>query len=180
MDRMEMVEKIREKADITMEEARELLEKNSWDMLDACVELEQTGRMRGMAQASTERKTTEEYEQVNPTVTGKSYEGGEAERKERTVNKFREGVRSLLRMSIDNKFLVKKGDDSLIRVPVLPLVLLLIAKFWLTVGVLFVGLVLGFRYSFEGEQLGKVDINQTIDKAADAASELVGNFTDKK
>ena len=50
MDQMEMVEKLRQKANVSYEEARDALEKSAWDLLDALVYLEGQGKIRQEAQ----------------------------------------------------------------------------------------------------------------------------------
>ncbi len=173
MDRMEMVEKLREKANITLEEARDVLEKNNWDMLDACVELEKSGKIQDAAKASTEKKDADEYEEVNPTFTGESYKNP---KEGKPVRRLREAIRSVIRVGIDNKFVVKRADEVLIRVPVIVPALCLICKFWISAIVLFVGLVFGLKYSFEGKELGTEKINNTVEKATEAASDFVNNL----
>ena len=44
MDNMEKVEKLRERANVTYEEAKAALEESSWDLLDAIVNLERQGK----------------------------------------------------------------------------------------------------------------------------------------
>jgi hypothetical protein len=44
MTQLEMVEKLRGMANISFEEAKLTLEHNNWDMLDAVIELEKTGK----------------------------------------------------------------------------------------------------------------------------------------
>ena len=68
----------------------------------------------------------------------------------------------------------------LVRVPVLVLVLLVLAAFWLTAIVLIVGLFFNLRYSFQGKELGKDSINSTIGKATDFAQELVREMKDEQ
>ena len=44
MDNLEKVEKLRERANVSYEEAKEALENNDWDLLDAMVALEKEGK----------------------------------------------------------------------------------------------------------------------------------------
>ena len=62
MEHMEMVEKLREKANITIEEAKVVLEKNNWDMLDALIELERQGKIADGVKMSTENQNSAAYE----------------------------------------------------------------------------------------------------------------------
>ena len=44
MDKLEKVEKLRERANVSYEEAKAALEANDWDLLDAMVALEKSGK----------------------------------------------------------------------------------------------------------------------------------------
>ena len=46
MDNIEMIEKLREKADVTYDEAKEILESLNWNMLDALIALEKEGKLK--------------------------------------------------------------------------------------------------------------------------------------
>ena len=46
MENLEKVEKLRERAEVTYEEARAALEENNWDLLDAMVALERAGKTK--------------------------------------------------------------------------------------------------------------------------------------
>ena len=55
MDNLEKVEKLRERANVSYEEARTALEENNWDLLDAMVALEKAGRTRKNTVPSSRR-----------------------------------------------------------------------------------------------------------------------------
>ena len=46
MDNFEKVERLREKADVTYDEAKRALEACNWDMLDALIYLETLGKVK--------------------------------------------------------------------------------------------------------------------------------------
>ena len=175
MEHMEMVEKLREKANISIEEAKAVLEKNNWDMLDALIELERQGKITDGVKMSTENQNSAAYETVSPTVTGQAFEeeagGSTAEKKNR--GKIKRTLKQIFRMSIDNSFVVKRNEEVLIRVPVIIPIACAVASFWITAIVLFVGLIFGLKYSFEGRELGKDTINDTMEKASDFAQNIV-------
>lgn len=178
MERMDMVEKIREKADVTIEEAKAVLERNNWDMLDTLVELEQSGRLKSDAgtRTSSEGSGTDEYERVNPTASGSQYEygaGTAASSAKETGKKIWDKLVVLFQKSLSNSFVVSKEEEVMVRVPVLVLIILVLAAFWFTVIVLIVGLFFNLRYSFQGKELGKDSINSTMGKATDFAQEIV-------
>ena len=173
MERVEMVEKIREHADVSVEEARDVLERNNWDILDALVELEHAGKARKGATAST---TSEEpkYENVKPTVSAEE----EKERRKRNAQAFKEQAKKFFRILIDNNFVVKnKRGECIVRVPIIVLIICAIAVFWITLIVLALGLIFGFRYSFEGKELGKPSVNDGLDKVSDITQNIVNDIT---
>ena len=47
MEDIKLIEKLRDKANISYEEAKEVLEKNNWDILDAIIYLEKKGKIKG-------------------------------------------------------------------------------------------------------------------------------------
>ena len=60
MDHFEMVEKLREKANVTYEEAKDALEASDWDLLDALLMLESKGRLQEMeSEAYSTRQDTD-------------------------------------------------------------------------------------------------------------------------
>lgn len=179
MERIEMVEKICEKADVTMEEAKAVLEKNNWDLLDAMVDLERQGKIgretASGARASSGDGDTQNYEQVNPTASrGESRKAGK-----RTLQKIWNKIVELFNKSLTNSFVVSRGEAVLVRVPVLVVILMFLAVFWVTVILLIVGLFFNLRYSFQGEDLGKDSINDTMGKATDFAQEIVREMKDE-
>jgi len=56
MTYLEMVEKLRETTGLSYEEAKLVLERNHWDILDAMIELERSGKTSGSASYSTPEK----------------------------------------------------------------------------------------------------------------------------
>lgn len=152
MERMEMAEKIREHAQITIEEAKTVLEQNNWDLLDAMIQLEREGKVTDGVRTGTKREEGPGYEAVVPTVSGK-----EAERRSRREGKQRvkNAVRTIICSLVDHYLVIKKRDGELLaKVPVLLPVICLIASFWITTAVLFLGMLIGFRYSLEGKAFG--------------------------
>jgi hypothetical protein len=50
--------------------------------------------------------------------------------------------------------------------------------FWITIPLLIIGLFMGFRYRFNGPDLGKDSVNSAMDTAATAAENLKKSFTE--
>ena len=167
MERYEMAELLSRKAGVTLEEARQALEDNDWDMLDAMVALE---RAHNKASGVHVETGAEEPNGVKPVknVSGKDGDGV-----------FTNGfavlwgyVKKLFRISLDNDFVVLHHDKQILAVPVLVLVVLLFASFGLMLVVLLAGLFLDCKYHFAGRQLGQEGINAAMDKVSDLAGDI--------
>ncbi|MEF9972912.1 MAG: ubiquitin [Clostridia bacterium] len=160
MTNFEMVERLRAKANITYEEAKEALEKSHWDLLEAMVLLEKEGKVDARAASYTTREETH-----------KEAEHTESEFKvlvKKLAGKLVAGINYLCRNTFDIK---RKGEVKL-SLPAIVLLLLLLPWLWPTLIVLIAGLFFGFRYAFGGPDMAKNPINGAMDKAADMAENL--------
>lgn len=180
MEKKELVKKLVDKAQITEEEAREILEKNGWDILDSMLELERAGRIHEAgAKAgtgySTENQSTQEFQQVTVTASRTSDESARS--------KLKRILKKLFRKSLDNDFVINRKGKEVVHLPVLVMLILLVLWFWQMVILFCAGLLLGFRYSFRGRDLGTETVNQTMDKMAECAEDIkvkVKEFIDEE
>ena len=158
MTNFEMVETLRQHANVSYEETRKALEQTNWDILEAMVLLEKEGKVAGGAAYTTKTEHRQE---------------------ERRTGHFREGMgrvgRALARLiqrGNANHLEVSRKGEVLFSLPVTLLVLLLIVWSFLTIALLIIGLFTGFRYAFRGPDLGKPVINDAMGKASDFAENI--------
>lgn len=159
---------IREKAKVSYEEAKAALEKNNWDVLDAVIDLERMGKFSETKSAESSfanNDTTGEEEvdfsqQVEPVASSKS-------NRKKMFSDFKEEFKKIIRKGLDNSFVVRREEKDIIHIPVLLFVIMLLAAFWVIVPLMIVGAVFHFRYAFQGKDLDKEEINETMEKAAD-------------
>lgn len=174
MERYEMAELLSKKAGVSLEEARQALEENNWDLLDAMIALERAHKTAGSAV----------HVQTGP-------EGEAGVRKVRSVARkgpgfFSNGfavlweyLKKLLRITMDNNFVVTRHGKQIMAVPVLVMIVLLIVSFGLMLVVLIAGLFCSCRYHFEGRQLGKEGINSAMGKMSDVAEDIKSSFQER-
>lgn len=162
MTEYEKVEKLREKANVSYEEAKAALEASDWDLLDAIVLLEKEGRMEsGAARHSTQAQAPAEDPAAEDGGRFKAHASGVWAQ-----------IKRLIQIGNENNFVISRKDDPVLSLPVTVMVLLLLLiNVWLFVA-LVVGLFCGLRYSIHGEQLGKPEVNEVMDKAANAAENV--------
>ena len=191
MENYQKVEQLVNKAGCSYEEAKAALEACDWDMLDAVISLERDGKVE---KESVEQKTEEPVEIIPEVVPDKNsydgaagYEGsdgnagseGKAPKRERKLWKR---IKSIL---TNNRMVVfRSSGQQILDLPIWIPVIALIAFFWATLIIAGIAMVFGCRFHFEGEDLGKININSTMDKATDYAEkvrdDLAGKANDKQ
>lgn len=171
MDNFEKVEKLREHANVSYEEAKKALESSNWDILDAMIYLEQNGKVNGPDKASY----TTQAQKVTIEVDSKESKSGFMD----TLKRFGNWCVKWIEKGNNNSFCVEKENREIFRVPITLLVVLLIFAFWVVVPLLVVGLFFSMRYRFAGPDVRSVDIdiNKAMDEAAEAAENIKNEFT---
>ena len=74
---------------------------------------------------------------------------------------------------------LKSSGQQIMDLPIVIPVIALIAFFWATLIVAAIAMVFGCRFHFEGEDLGKTNINSTMDKATDYAEKVRSDLSGK-
>lgn len=171
MEQLEKVEKLRERADVSYEEAKEALEACDWDLLDAMVYLEKNGKTKGPAQETYSTS----YEEQSQYVSVKDKVQEQKETSDGFFKKMGRLLGRLWRKSLDNSFCVKRKGEEVIKVPVWVLILALLIEWRLVALVLAAGLFLGCQYSF----CGKDDLegaNKMMEKASEFADKVKDEY----
>ncbi len=174
MERLEMIDKLMERADVTFAEAKEMLEQKDWDLLEAMVALEEQGKVKG-AHSTSDSAEGVVYEEVEATASRNAGEG-EKEHAGRRLIKF---LGTLLRKGMDNKFIVEKNGEIVLTLPVLVLVIIMMISFWFSGILLIVGIFFNYHYSFEGSDLGKDNVNGTVDRVTGAAKKVMDDVASR-
>ena len=59
-----------------------------------------------------------------------------------------------------------RAGNQILRVPMWVLLILLLASFWGVIGLAVILMLFGCRFHFEGRDFGKINVNDTMDKAS--------------
>ena len=156
MDNLEKVEKLRERANVSYEEAKAALEANNWDLLDAMVALEKAGRTSSPGQQNYSTSYDQQTEYI-PVVEKVKEQQAHQPRLGKTIG---QAVRNFIRIC---------------RIPLLAAVVILLLSWKISIPVMLVALLFGVRYSFEGkDDLEKA--NAFMESAGAAAESLKEAF----
>lgn len=182
MEKLDKVELVREKCNVSYEKARAALEACDYDVLDAIVALEQeeaknmnTTTFESVPEERDVAETLVTYE-VGPQAEG-AQGASEAPRETRTQRfgrvwqRFCNQCKRIIRAGLDMTFIAERNGEEVFAIPVLLLVIGLLAwgaALWLMI----VGLFFGFRYRIDGASALTVDFNAAMDKAANVADNI--------
>lgn len=175
MKKLELVDKLREKADISYEEAKVALEISNWDILDAMLYLEDKGIIKKPA-VSIFYSNNQQYE----------YSKNEEEREENFIkdntkenyNKKNDfyGVFEAICKSIDtcNNILIeiKKGDELLFKLPLTVVIVLLFFAFWILIPLIIIGLFFEIKFEVYSKNVDTDKANKVIIKVEEIVYEI--------
>lgn len=161
MTEYEKVEKLCEKCNISYEEARTALEASDWDLLDAIVRLEREGKVSGGAASHSTK--------VDPEPAAEEeHRSRFAER----ASTLWDHIRRMIQIGNENSLVIHYKEKQIVSLPITALVILLLCtNIWMLIAMA-AGMFFGLRYSIKGEQLGKPQVNDVMDKAANAAENV--------
>lgn len=163
MDHLEMVEKLREKANVSYEEARDALEAADWDLLDALLMLESEGRLNN------------ENKQAEYTTRPSQPEKKQSARKkhgEGVVAQLMHGVAKVVRRCNAVTVRISKQHETRMELPLTAVILLVVFMFWWVLAAALIAMVFGYRYSIAGLRFDD-DVNEAMDKAGDFVDKAV-------
>ena len=170
MDNFEKVEKLKEHANVTYEEAKQALENSNRDILDAMIYLEQIGKVHGPEHSSYTTQTEKAKIEIDDKECKSSFSDN--------LKRFGRWCQKWLEKGNNNSFCVERDNNEIFRIPITLLVVFLFFAFWVVVPLLVIGLFFNMRYQFAGPDVRSVDIdlNRAMDNAAEAAENIKSEF----
>jgi hypothetical protein len=184
MATLESVDKLRERANVSYDDAKAALEACGDDILEAMIWLEKQGKIPppkngGYYSSKGDKKAEDEYYYRGGYQSG-GYRGSAAAD---AFGRFLRVCGRLIHKANTNMLDVRYNDRLIITLPLSVLILLSVFAFWFVIPLLIIGLFIGCRYSFRGADVEKTRINTAMDTAANTADsikeEISSNFTDK-
>ena len=203
MDNLQKIEQLVSKAGCSYEDAKAALEGCGWDMIDAIISLEREGKVKKETVEHTAQNEEAQAEIVAEVITEKRSDSGQqiaysyeestssnpgsgnkssgsydnAEKAPKEKHRLWKRIKSIL---MNNRMVIIKSDGKqIVDLPIIIPIIALIAFFWATLILAVVAMVFGCRFHFEGEDLGKTNINSTMDKATDYAEKVRNDLTKK-
>lgn len=181
MATLDQVEKLRERANVSYDEAKAALDAVNGDLLEALIYLEKQGRVRppeGDGYYSSSAAGADPGREPGYRSPDRGQSGGEGFGA--LLRRFGKFCLKVIRKGNENAFEVYKDGETKASFSVTALVLLLIFAFWVTIPLLIIGLFFGLRYRFQGPDLGGNAVNGAMDSVADATDDFKRSISEEK
>lgn len=172
MEREEMIEMLKNKANVSKEEAEEVLEKLNWDLLDSIIYLERKGKVENnetttiinLSKENNDEKKEEKKEKVKNDGIGKLF------------GKLIKFLGKIIKKGNKNYFEIRKEKEEPIKISLTISAILLLFGFWFIGVLLLIGLFLGYKYSIVGPNFSDIKVNDILEKASESAENIKNDF----
>ena len=175
MVEFEKVEKLVQKTNVSYEDAKNALEAANGDMLDAIIDLEKQGKIKGPAQGTyTTYAQQSQYKDVPAVIE-------ETNQKDSNSKSFFKDLGAAIKRgfqyTVDNSVRVIRNNQEIIRLPLWMSIILMLAAWELLIIVIIISLFMDCRYSIVGKDSAD-EFNKVINQAADFAGKVKTNFNE--
>ncbi len=143
MDHIEMVQKLHEKAGISLADANDALERSGWDMLEALLLLEREGKIPRLTASASTNSSGDGYEEVKATAGSKS---GDFDKK---MHSFSDKLRDFVMKGFTHDFVIRRHKNEIVCIPIVFVILIMCFAFWPIIVAMVIGLFLDCSYSVE-------------------------------
>lgn len=169
MEREEKIERLAERMKVSAEEAAKALDEAGGDLLDAALLLER-GRAAGERVVHTHSTAAAAAAQLPAAAPG----GATAKEETSTEAKVKEILTAVLTGLFTHPILngveLEYHGKRLAVIPAGVLVALLLVRYWIVLGLVAVGLLVGWKFTWSGPQWGNATLNTVWDTLEDTVS----------
>ena len=172
MERNEMIEVLMGKANVSREEAREVLEICNWDLLDSVIYLERRGKVENNETTTIIEVKAEEQEKKEENKKHEEKFVGIGE----VIGRMFKFLGKFIRKGNENFFEVRKESEKPIRISLTISLLLLIFLSVPSIVLLIVGLFCGYKYSISGPSMNYEGVNTVFEEVSKSADTIKKDF----
>lgn len=178
MEKLKLVDKLKNKANISYEEAKDALEKSNWDMLEAMLYLEAHGKVQKPSLSIF--YTNESKESYNENGEEVNLKKDTNENNFENKNSF-EGVFEAICKAIDtcnNIFIeIIRNSRVILKIPFTVLIVLLFFAFWIVIPLMIIGLFFNMEFLVSSKKIDVDKINKVFKETSKVVKDVKGKFT---
>ncbi|EOU2056604.1 ubiquitin [Clostridium perfringens] len=178
MEKLKLVDKLKNKANISYEEAKDALEKSNWDMLEAMLYLEAHGKVKKPSISIFYTNESKESYNENGEVVNLKEDTNENNFENK--NSF-EGVFEAICKAIDtcnNIFIeIIRNSRVILKIPFTVLIVLLFFAFWIVIPLMIIGLFFNMEFLVSSKKIDVDKINKVFKETSKVVKDIKGKFT---
>ncbi|WP_283721299.1 ubiquitin [Clostridium perfringens] len=178
MEKLKLVDKLKNKANISYEEAKDALEKSNWDMLEAMLYLEAQGKVQKPSLSIF--YTNESKESYNENGEEVNLKEDTNENNFENKNGF-EGVFEAICKAIDtcnNIFIeIIRNSRVILKIPFTVLIVLLFFAFWIVIPLMIIGLFFNMEFLVSSKKIDVDKINKVFKETSKVVKDVKDKFT---
>ena len=178
MEKLKLVDKLKNKANISYEEAKDALEKSNWDMLEAMLYLEAHGKVQKPSLSIFYTNESKESYNENGEVVNLKEDTNENNFENK--NSF-EGVFEAICKAIDtcnNIFIeIIRNSRVILKIPFTVLIVLLFFAFWIVIPLMIIGLFFNMEFLVSSKKIDVDKINKVFKETSKVVKDVKGKFT---
>lgn len=178
MEKLKLVDKLKNKANISYEEAKDALEKSNWDMLEAMLYLEAQGKVQKPSLSIF--YTNESKESYNENGEEVNLKEDTNENNFENKNGF-EGVFEAICKAIDtcnNIFIeIIRNSRVILKIPFTVLIVLLFFAFWIVIPLMIIGLFFNMEFLVSSKKIDVYKINKVFKETSKVVKDVKDKFT---
>lgn len=180
MEKLKLVDKLKNKANISYEEAKDALEKSNWDMLEAMLYLEAHGKVKKPSISIFYTNESKESYNENGEVVNLKEDTNENNFENK--NSF-EGVFEAICKAIDtcnNIFIeIIRNSRVILKIPFTVLIVLLFFAFWIVIPLMIIGLFFNMKFLVSSKKIDVDKINKVFKETSKVVKDVKGKFINK-
>lgn len=180
MEKLKLVDKLKNKANISYEEAKDALEKSNWDMLEAMLYLEAHGKVKKPSISIFYTNESKESYNENGEVVNLKEDTNENNFENK--NSF-EGVFEAICKAIDtcnNIFIeIIRNSRVILKIPFTVLIVLLFFAFWIVIPLMIIGLFFNMEFLVSSKKIDVDKINKVFKETSKVVKDVKGKFINK-
>lgn len=175
MDNIKIVEKLKNKFNISYEEAKIALEKSNWDILDAVVYLESIGKVpKPSVSTYFSNEYNESYKEAKSNDS--DFKKGKGHKKGSLYQGFFEGACKIIDKCNNIFFKIKRHNAVIINLPLTVMIVLIFFAFWIIIPSAVIALFFDMEFSIGGKDIENSKINYVFKVLSDSVNKIKEEF----
>ncbi len=159
---MEQIDELRKRKDVSYEEAKEALEYCNGDILEAIIYIERKGSTYSEDKGQEGRSN---FSEGNNEASNKDCFS-------ESVGNLINWIKKVFRKGNRNHLVIEKNQSVVLKLSLTIMVLITVLVPYIAIPLLIIALFTGHKFVFQGEDIEKTKVNETMEKMSKTAEDI--------